>query len=199
MEKHSVALFLILALGLVCNFTLASQSPYCAYGITVKDLLKLAGIHGVDLLSYVTKLKAHNIDETVLASLTLQQLNHIGITALGDRLKIYNFFSKDTNDCTSSSCQNNGICRDGFRCFSCICDPRKEYYGPSCQHKCPCLNGGVCKTVPTGFKCVCPPGYSGDLCKTMYLTEGRLINLEDKLKQVNISRKLGSRKIFYHV
>ena len=189
MEKRSAALFLILAFGLVCNVTSASQSPYCTYGITVKDLLKLAGIHGVDLLSYVTKLKAHNIDETVLASLTLQQLNHIGITALGDRLKIYNFFSKDTNDCTSSSCQNNGICRDGYRCFSCICDPRKEYYGPSCQHKCPCLNGGVCKTVPTGFKCVCQPGFSGDLCKTMYLTEERLINLEDKLKQVDIKRK----------
>ena len=151
----------------------------------MKDLLKLAGIHGADLLSYVAKLKAHNIDETVLASLTFQQLNDIGITALGDRLKIYNFFSKDINDCTRSSCQNNGICRDGFRCFSCICDPSKGYYGPSCQHKCPCLNGGVCKTEPTGFKCVCPLGYSGNLCKTKYFTEEKWIDFEDKLKQVN--------------
>ena len=184
MEKYSVALFLTLTL-LVCNFTSASQSSYCTYGITVKDLLKLAGIHGADLLSYAAKLRAHNIDENVLASLTLQQLNDIGIIALGDRLKIYNFFSKDINDCTSSSCKNNGICRDGFRCFSCICDPSKGYYGPSCQHKCPCLNGGVCKTTRTGFKCVCPPGYSDDLCKTSYLTEQRLINFEEKVKQVN--------------
>ena len=80
MEKYSVALFLTLTL-LVCNFTSASQSSYCTYGITVKDLLKLAGIHGADLLSYVAKLRAHNIDENVLASLTLQQLNDIGIIA----------------------------------------------------------------------------------------------------------------------
>ena len=36
MEKYSVALFLTLTL-LVCNFTSASQSCYCAYGITVTE------------------------------------------------------------------------------------------------------------------------------------------------------------------
>jgi hypothetical protein len=182
MEKRSVALFL--ALGLVFSFTSAGQVLHCVYGTTVKDLLKLAGIGGADLLSYVAKMKAHNIDQSVLCSLTLQQLHDIGITALGDRLKIHNFFSKDSNDCSSSSCQNNGICRDGFRCFSCICDPKNGYYGASCELKCPCHNGGICKTVPTGFKCVCPPGYSGDLCKTKYLTEERVVKLEETLKQV---------------
>ena len=187
MEKRSIALLLSLALGLVFSFTSAGQVSHCVYGTTVKDLLKLAGVRGADLLSYVAKMKAHNIDQSVLTSLTLQQLHDIGITALGDRIKIHNFLSKDPNDCSSSRCQNNGICRDGFRCFSCICDPKNGYYGASCELKCPCHNGGICKTVPTGFKCVCPPGYSGDLCKTKYLTEERVVKLEETLKQVNVN------------
>ncbi len=184
MEKCSLALFLSIALGLVHSHMSASQVSPCNHETTVKDLLKLTGINGSDLLSYVGKMRKHNIDETVLSSLTFKQLHDIGITALGDRLKIYNFFSKDVNDCTSSSCQNDGMCRDGFRCFSCICDPKSGYYGPRCELKCPCLNGGFCKTTPIGFKCVCPPGYSGDLCKIKYLTEERMVKLEETLKQV---------------
>ncbi len=185
MEKRSVALFLTLTLGLVCSCASAGKVSHCVYGVTVKDLLKLAGIHGANLLSYVAKLKAHNVDQSVLTSLTLQQLRDIGIAALGDRVKIHNFFSKDSDDCTSSSCKNNGICRDGFRCFSCLCDPKNGYYGPSCELKCPCHNGGICKTIPTGFKCICPPGYSGDLCKMRYLTEERMVKLEETVKEVN--------------
>ena len=188
MERSSFALFLVVTLGL--SFSSAGKASHCIYGVTVKDLLKLAGISGSNLLSYVAKLKAHNIDETVISSLTIQQLHDIGITALGDRLKIHKFFSTDDNDCKSSSCQNNAICRDGFRCFSCVCDPRSGYYGPSCEYKCPCVNGGVCKTTRTGFKCVCPPGYSGELCYTKYLTEERLINLEETVKQVIFRSRL---------
>jgi hypothetical protein len=185
MGKGSLTLFLSTILGLLCNHTASrSQVSHCLYGTSVQDLLKLSGIKGADLLSYVGKLKKHNIDETVLSSLTVKQFHDIGITPLGDRLKIYNFFSKDVNDCSSSSCRNNAICRDGFRCFSCICDPKRGYYGPRCELKCPCFNGGVCKTTRTGFKCVCPPGYSGDLCKMKYLTEERVITLEKTLKQV---------------
>ena len=150
----------------------------------MKELLKLAGISGGNLLSYVAKLKKQNIDETILGSLTLQQLNNIGVTVLGDRLKIHKFFANDGNDCTSSSCKNNGICQDGFRCFSCRCDHNSGYYGPSCGLKCPCRNGGHCKTTRTGFKCECTPGYSGDLCETKYLNEDRFLNLEKKVKQL---------------
>ena len=187
MKKRSVVLLLFIAtLGLVCGrkSKSAGEVPHCAYGITVKDLLKLAGIYGPNLLSYLTKLRAHNVDQSVLPSLTLQQLNDIGISALGDRVKIYNFFSKDPDQCSSSSCQNDGICRDGFRCFSCVCNPKAGYYGQSCELKCPCHNGGLCKTIPTGFKCICPPGYSGDLCKIRYLTEEKIVKLEEMVRQL---------------
>ena len=185
MGKGSLILFLSIVLALLRSHTAStSKVSHCVYGTQLKDLLKLTGIKGADLLSYVGKLKKHNIDETVLSSLTVKQLHNIGIAPLGDQLKIYNFFSKDVNDCTSSSCRNNAICRDGFRCFSCICDPKSGYYGPRCELKCPCLNGGVCQTTPTGFNCVCPAGYSGDLCKRKYLTEERIIKLEETLKQV---------------
>ena len=184
MEKH-FPLVLFLSLTFVFCGASAGKVGHCVYGTSVQDLLKLAGIKGGNLVVCSLKLKQHNIDQTVLPSLSLQHLNDIGITSLGDRLKIHNFFSKDANDCSSSRCKNNGLCRDGFRCFSCICDPKSGYYGPSCERKCPCKNGGHCKTVPTGFKCVCPPGYSGDLCDTMYLTEERIIKLEETLKQVS--------------
>ena len=63
----------------------------------MKDLLNSARINGAAAQSYAAKLKQHKIDQTLLGSLTLQQLHDIGITALGDRLKIFNFFSKDTD------------------------------------------------------------------------------------------------------
>ncbi|XP_046850227.1 cubilin homolog [Xenia sp. Carnegie-2017] len=172
-------------IGTSAIFTEAKQSSHCLRGITVKDILMLAGIKGAALLSYVAKMKAENIDQTVLSSLTYKQLGNIGISKIGDRHKLHKFLSKDGNDCNNSVCKNKGICRDGFRCFSCICDPTSGYYGLTCQRKCPCLNGGVCKTVPTGFKCVCPPGYSGDLCKVKYLTEERLLQLENSVKQLS--------------
>ena len=179
-------LFTLYIASLLVWSTTANQVSHCAYGVTVKELLKLAGISGGNLLSYVAKLKKQNIDETILGSLTLQQLNNIGVTVLGDRLKIHKFFANDGNDCTSSSCKNNGICQDGFRCFSCRCDHNSGYYGPSCGLKCPCRNGGHCKTTRTGFKCECTPGYSGDLCETKYLSEDRFLNLEKKVKQLAV-------------
>ena len=74
----------------------------------MKDILKLARINGAIVQSYAAKLKQHKMDQTVPGSLTLQQLHDIRFTALGDRLKIFNFFSKDPDDCGSSRCQNKG-------------------------------------------------------------------------------------------
>ena len=168
---------------LVCS-TSAGQVSHCIYGITVKELLQSAGISGSKLLSIVAKLEKENIDETVLGKLTLEQLRKIGITTVGDRLKIYKFFANDGDVCTPSSCKNNGMCHDGFRCFLCRCDRNSGYYGPSCIQKCPCKNGGHCKTTRTGFKCECAPGYSGDLCETIFLSENRFAQVEKKLLQL---------------
>ncbi|XP_028390992.1 uncharacterized protein LOC114515871 [Dendronephthya gigantea] len=182
--KTLASLFVLTITFAVCNRASGKNVSHCVYGTTLRDLLKLAGIRRGNIQSHARKLQQHNVDQSVLCKLTLQQLKDIGIAPIGDRLKIFNFFSKDGNDCSSSSCQNNGICRDGFRCFSCVCDPKKGYYGPSCGQKCPCHNGGVCKTKPTGFECVCPPGNSGDLCKTKYLTEDRIVNIETRANEL---------------
>ncbi|XP_028390988.1 uncharacterized protein LOC114515867 [Dendronephthya gigantea] len=196
MEKRLVVSFLnllIFAVVQICEST--GQVSHCIYGVTVKDLLKLARVNEASAQSYAAKLKQHKIDQTVLGSLTLQQLEDIGITALGDRLKIFNFFSKDPDDCGSTRCQNKGICQDGYRCFSCVCDPKSGFYGPRCEFKCPCLNRGVCKTTQTGFECVCPPGYSGDLCKTKYLTEKRFVKLEETIQQLTTRLQQSEQQI----
>lgn len=170
----------------------ATQSSHCIYGRTVKGLLKLAGISENKLINYVKKLENHGIDETNIGRLTLTQLNEIGIMVLGDRLKVHKFFANDGNDCSTSACKNNGICQDGFRCFSCVCDHNQRYYGPTCELKCPCKNGGYCKATRTGFKCQCTPGYSGDLCQTKYLKEERFLNLERNV--ADLAEKLTQAK-----
>ena len=189
-------LFLLTVVCLLVLRTHAGvQVSHCTYGVTMKELLKLAGISGGNLLSYVAKLKKENIDQTVLSRLTLKQLQDIGVKALGDRLKIHKFFANDGNDCTSSQCKNNGICQDGFRCFSCRCDRNSGYYGPSCNQKCPCKNGGHCQTTRTGFKCDCAPGYSGDLCETKFFTQDRFNKLEKHLAQLTAKLALAETQL----
>lgn len=185
MEKRPVALIFSLSVCLVLTFASANQVAQCSHTTTVKDLLKLAGIGEIDLASYAAKLKNFDIDQYSLVKLNLHQLHLVGITNLGDRIKIYNFFSKDPNDCSITSCQNQGTCRDGFRCFSCLCDLTKAY-GQSCEHSCPCLNGGVCKTLSMGTNCTCPVGYAGNLCQRKYLNEDKLLKMEGTLNQVTI-------------
>ncbi|XP_028391448.1 uncharacterized protein LOC114516225 [Dendronephthya gigantea] len=185
MEKSSTLLFLTLTLAAVQICASASRRSNCIYGVTVKDLLYLARISRSNVGYYAAKLKENKIDQTALGVLSTRQLQFAGITAFRDRQKILSLFSRDPDDCSSSRCQNKGTCRDGYRCFSCACDPKSGYYGPSCELKCPCLNSGVCKTTQSGgYECVCPPGYSGDKCHNKYLTEERLLEIEKTLQQV---------------
>ena len=187
MEKRSILLFLTLTLAAVQICASTRRRSNCIYGVRVKDLLYLARISRTNVRYYAAKLEENKIDQTALGALSLQQLRYAGITAFRDRQKILNLFSRDPNDCDSSRCLNKGTCRDGYRCFSCVCDTKSGYYGPNCEFKCPCLNSGVCKTTQRGgYECVCPPGYSGDKCDTKFLTEERFLRMEKTLQQVNM-------------
>lgn len=50
----------------------------------------------------------------------------------------YTGFNCELNidDCASNPCQN-GLCKDGYRSYTCHCD--KQYYGPNCNYKKLCL------------------------------------------------------------
>ncbi|KAM4607482.1 protein eyes shut homolog [Polymixia lowei] len=74
----------------------------------------------------------------------------------------------DTNECSSSPCQNQGQCLDQVNSYSCDC--KKGFSGLHCEediNECassPCHNAGICQDFINRFGCVCPPGYFGTLC-----------------------------------
>uniref|UniRef100_A0A667Y4L9 Protein eyes shut homolog n=1 Tax=Myripristis murdjan TaxID=586833 RepID=A0A667Y4L9_9TELE len=74
----------------------------------------------------------------------------------------------DTNECSSSPCQNHGHCLDWVNSYSCDC--KKGFSGLHCEediNECassPCQNAGICQDLVNKFHCICPPGYFGALC-----------------------------------
>uniref|UniRef100_UPI003AAC0E98 protein eyes shut homolog n=1 Tax=Centroberyx gerrardi TaxID=166262 RepID=UPI003AAC0E98 len=74
----------------------------------------------------------------------------------------------DTNECSSSPCQNHGHCLDQVNSYSCDC--KKGFSGLRCEediNECassPCHNAGTCQDLVNMFHCICPPGYFGTLC-----------------------------------
>jgi len=75
--------------------------------------------------------------------------------------------------CTSSFCQNGGVCVVVGGSPACACP--SGFIGKNCEtpdglgaQACataPCLNGATCQASGDQFKCLCTPGYFGTLCQ----------------------------------
>jgi len=80
--------------------------------------------------------------------------------------------------CTSSFCQNSGVCVVVGGAPTCACPA--GYIGRQCQTldglgsvacaQNPCLNGGTCQPSGDQFKCMCAPGWIGTLCQATSAT-----------------------------
>ncbi|KAI0217084.1 hypothetical protein LSAT2_031011 [Lamellibrachia satsuma] len=72
-------------------------------------------------------------------------------------------------NCTETTCQNNGTCDDTDGSPVCTCP--NDYTGVRCEsetEKCKdhtCENGGSCTNTDTGVDCTCPGNYTGDRCE----------------------------------
>lgn len=174
----------------ICVFFLqatANGKPtVCPKGRTLDVLLKEAGVASEDIAGYLKVFQQQRIDASVLKQMTTQQLQKTGIAAFGDATKIAKFFGQDSTDncaALTNPC-NKGSCHDGYKCFTCQCDPALGFHGPKCNQKCPCRNGGRCKTTLFGSECDCQPGFSGQLCESRWLTEARFTALEQKSQEL---------------
>ncbi|XP_055945028.1 sushi, nidogen and EGF-like domain-containing protein 1 [Argiope bruennichi] len=82
------------------------------------------------------------------------------------------------NLCTSTPCQNGGICLEVGRSFSCFCKP--PYFGVLCEKdpctENPCLNGGACVRMDYSFKCKCIHPFFGDTCQYDACTDNPCYN-----------------------
>ncbi|XP_012942656.1 uncharacterized protein LOC101855048 [Aplysia californica] len=74
-----------------------------------------------------------------------------------------------TMDCTDSTCDSAGVCRDLINKTECVC-PREGSYDDRCEKPAdlcendPCVNGDCFSYDAVRFVCECPPGYTGDTC-----------------------------------
>ena len=71
----------------------------------------------------------------------------------------------NTNECSSSPCQNGATCKDAVNGYNCACVA--GYEGVYCEtdtDDCssdPCQNGGSCTDEVNGYSCECSAGYEG--------------------------------------
>ncbi|XP_041471913.1 fibropellin-3-like [Lytechinus variegatus] len=69
------------------------------------------------------------------------------------------------DDCTPTSCANNGFCVDGDNSFTCVCS--HGFTGDTCTASIcgsiACENGGVCSSSD---QCTCAAGFIGSTCET---------------------------------
>ncbi|CEF70699.1 Eyes shut [Strongyloides ratti] len=77
-----------------------------------------------------------------------------------------------TIPCTSSDCNNNGVCIGSKGAFSCIC--KLGFIGDRCQtapyalcDSKQCNNNGLCLGTIDSYICACNLGYSGEKCSTV--------------------------------
>lgn len=81
------------------------------------------------------------------------------------------FFCTDLPPCTSSPCENGGVCFQSVETaeYFCICMP--GWRGVNCElpiDLCTpdaCENGATCNNFQTSYSCTCPPGFSGMNCE----------------------------------
>uniref|UniRef100_A0A0K0EXE7 Eyes shut (inferred by orthology to a D. melanogaster protein) n=1 Tax=Strongyloides venezuelensis TaxID=75913 RepID=A0A0K0EXE7_STRVS len=77
-----------------------------------------------------------------------------------------------TIPCTSSDCNNNGVCVGTKGAYSCIC--KLGFLGERCQtapyalcDSKQCSNNGLCLGTIDSYICACNLGYSGEKCATV--------------------------------
>ena len=78
------------------------------------------------------------------------------------------FVSSCSVACSSSPCQNGGLCNNTFKDYSCTCP--HYFVGKNCENdtnpcrNMPCNNGGMCTPKGDNFTCACTPGWTGHTC-----------------------------------
>ena len=191
-------LFAVLSAALLLQAEAGNEPNVCPKDLTLRVLLGRAGIYYQPAVDrYLRLFQQKRIDAAVLKHMTRQQLQDEGVTAYGDALRIAQYFGKDTVDncaAVNRPC-NGGTCIDGFKCFTCRCDPELGFHGPRCEQKCPCQNHGRCNATLLGIKCQCLPGFSGDLCENRWLTEDRFVALEQKSQALETKLTAAERKL----
>ncbi|KAM7319810.1 hypothetical protein ACRRTK_021493 [Alexandromys fortis] len=90
-----------------------------------------------------------------------------GATSITDCSSVH--CETDINECQSSPCLNNAVCKDQVGGFLCKCPP--GFLGTRCEKnvdEClshPCQNGATCKDGANSYRCQCPAGFTGPHCE----------------------------------
>ena len=139
-------------------------------------------LHAIDLLltcsstlEFVCSLQSYFLyNEYILSEVRGEYLLYGStitcMSRLGNSVTENEFFSgkncgTNTNECSSSPCQNGATCKDAVNGYSCACVA--GYEGVHCEtdtDDCksrPCKNGGKCTDKVNGYVCTCAPGYEG--------------------------------------
>ena len=109
--------------------------------------------------------------EYLLYESTITYMSRLGNSVTENEFSSGKNCGTNTNECSSSPCQNGATCKDAVNGYSCACVA--GYEGVHCEtdtDDCksrPCKNGGKCTDKVNGYVCTCAPGYEG---KNQYWT-----------------------------